>query len=96
MDALLGFADQPSGRLVSLAVGLPTELPEDTLDVGRVLLGRPKVLLNGFLESLVCGVLDHLLLAHDEAMLGIIDLAELVEEKFLCVTDQHILDPSVR
>jgi hypothetical protein len=30
-------------------------------------------------------VLDHLLLAHDEAMLGVVDLAKFVDEEFLCV-----------
>jgi hypothetical protein len=92
----LSLADQPLSHLVSLAMGLLVELREYTLDVGRVLAGLLEVLLDGLLESLVCGVLDYLLLAHDEAMLGIVEFAEFVEEEFLCVSDRHVFEPSFR
>jgi hypothetical protein len=70
-------------------MGLLAELGEDALDVDRVLAGLLEVLLDGALEVLVGGVLDHLLLALDEAVLGVVDLAKLVDEEFLCVADRH-------
>jgi hypothetical protein len=49
--ALLGLADQPFGNLRGLAVGLPPELGEDSLDVGRVLAALLEVILDRALRS---------------------------------------------
>jgi hypothetical protein len=40
-------------------------------------------------------MLDHLLLALYKAVLGVVYLAELVDEEFLCVADRHIFKLSL-
>ena len=41
-------------------------------------------------------MLDHLLLAFYKAVLGVVDLAKLVDEEFSCIADRHIFEPSFR
>jgi len=75
-------------------MGILAELREYTLDVDGVLASLLEVLLDSTLELLVGGVLDHLLLTLDKALLGVVDLAELMDEEFLCVGDRRIFYPS--
>jgi len=77
-------------------MGLLAELRADPLDVDRVLLGLLKVILDSTLEILVGGMLDHFLLALYEAVLGVVDLAELEDKQVLLIAYRHIFEPFLR
>src|SRR5215212_11017132 len=83
------FAHQPFCRLVRLTPGFLTELPEELLQVPDVPPGLVDVVLDGALELRVGSPVNHLYLSLEKAVLGIVELAQLLQEQLPRIGDGH-------